>query len=78
MKLQSIRDLPSFNILDYLKSEEDIAGYMQAVLEDGDAELLAAALLDVEEARRTLQGCVDSKKDCIAVLFYLLVTKLSV
>jgi DNA-binding phage protein len=54
MKLQSIRDLPSFNIIDYLKSEEDIAGYMQAVLEDGDAELLAAALLDVEEARRTL------------------------
>ena len=54
MKLQSIQNLPSFNVLDYLKSEEDIAGYMQAVLEDGDAELLAAALLDVEEARRTL------------------------
>ena len=54
MKLQSIQDLPDFNILDYLKSEEDIAGYMQAVLEDGDAKLLAAALLDVEEARRVL------------------------
>ena len=54
MKLQSIEDLPSFNILDYLKSEEDIAGYMQAVLENGDAELLTAALLDIEEARRSL------------------------
>ena len=54
MKLQSIQDLPGFNILDYLKSEEDIAGYMQAVLEDGDAELLAAALLDIEQARRVL------------------------
>ncbi len=56
MKPQSMQDLPNFNILDYLKSEEDIAGYMQAVLEDSDAELLAAALLDVEEARRVLQG----------------------
>lgn len=56
MKPQSIQDLPAFNVVDYLKSEEDIAGYMQVVLEDGDAELLAAALLDVEEARRALQG----------------------
>ena len=54
MKRQSIQDLPDFNILDYLKSEEDIAGYMKAVLEDGDAELLAAALLDIEQARRVL------------------------
>lgn len=56
MKPLSIQDLPDFNILDYLKSEEDIAGYMQAVLQDGDPELWAAALLDVEEARRVLQG----------------------
>ena len=54
MKRQSIQDLPDFNILDYLKSEEDIAGYMQAVLEDGDAGLLAAALLDIEQAKRVL------------------------
>ena len=56
MKPRSIEDLPDFNIIDYLKSEEDIAGYMQVVLEDGDAELMAAALLDIEEARRTLQA----------------------
>jgi len=56
VKPQSMQDLPNFNILDYLKSEEDIAGYMQAVLQDGDPELLAAAFLDVEEARRDLQS----------------------
>jgi DNA-binding phage protein len=54
VKRQSIQDLPNFNILDYLKSEADIEEYMQVVLEDGDTELLAAALLDVQEARRTL------------------------
>ena len=52
MKRQSIDDLPTFSIVDYLRTEEDIAGYMQAVLEDGDPVLLAAALLDVEEARQ--------------------------
>ena len=52
MSLQSIKNLPIFTIQDYLKSEGDIDGYMLAVIEDGGPELLAAALLDIEEARR--------------------------
>ena len=54
MKLQSIKDLPDFNILDYLKCEEDIVEYMQVVLEDGDPALVAAALMDIEEVRQKL------------------------
>ena len=52
MSLQPFENLPDFSIQDYLKSEEDIDGYMLAVIEDGDPELLVAALLDAEEARR--------------------------
>jgi len=52
VSLQSIENLSDFSIQDYLKNEEDIDGYMLAVIEDGDPELLAAALLDAEEARR--------------------------
>lgn len=36
---------------DYLDSEERIAGYLDAVLEDGDPALLKAALNDVARAR---------------------------
>ncbi len=36
---------------DYLKSEEDIAAYLDAVMEDGDPALIAAALGDVARAR---------------------------
>ena len=47
----SIKNLSQFNILDYLKTEEDVAEYMHAVLEDGSLELLQVALIDVEIAR---------------------------
>ena len=47
----STKNLSQFNILDYLKTEEDIAGYMQAVLEDGSPELVQVALIDAELAR---------------------------
>ena len=35
----------------YLKSEEDIAHYLEAVFEDGDPTLVAAALGDVARAK---------------------------
>jgi len=35
----------------YLKSDEDIAHYLEAVLEDGDPNLVAAALGDVARAK---------------------------
>ena len=40
-----------FDATDYLKSEEDIAAYMEAVMEDGDAAVIALALGDVARAK---------------------------
>jgi probable addiction module antidote protein len=36
---------------DYLKTDEDIAAYLEAVFEDGDPALVAAALADVARAK---------------------------
>ena len=36
---------------DYLATEEDIAAYIEAAFEDGDARLIAAALGDVARAK---------------------------
>ncbi|HEX5008743.1 MAG TPA: addiction module antidote protein [Hyphomonadaceae bacterium] len=40
-----------YDTVDYLKTEEDIAAYLEAVAEEGDPALLAAALGDVARAR---------------------------
>lgn len=40
-----------YDTADYLKSEEDIAAYLDAVMEDGDLALIAAALENVARAR---------------------------
>lgn len=47
----SVASLPEFDAADYLNTREDIAAYLNAVLEDGDAALLAAALGDIARAR---------------------------
>lgn len=44
-----------YDTADYLKSEEDIAAYLDAVMEDGDPALIAAALGDVARARNLSQ-----------------------
>src|SRR5215472_12839375 len=36
---------------DYLETREDIAAYLDAVLEDGDSDLLKAALGDIARAK---------------------------
>lgn len=36
---------------DALETKEDIAGYLDAVLEDGDADMLKAALGDIARAK---------------------------
>ncbi|GHU18125.1 phage DNA-binding protein [Betaproteobacteria bacterium] len=46
-----VSDLPEFDPSEYLKDEEDIAAYLNAILEENDAALLAAALGDVARAR---------------------------
>jgi len=46
-----INDLPEFDIIDYLTDDTAIADYLTAVLEDGDAAMLAVALGDIARAR---------------------------
>jgi probable addiction module antidote protein len=46
-----ISGLPEFDVTDYLTDDKAIADYLTAVLEDGNAALLAAALGDIARAR---------------------------
>jgi probable addiction module antidote protein len=45
-----IKTIP-WDAADYLKSDQEIAHYLEAVLEDGDPALVAAALGDVARAK---------------------------
>jgi len=42
-----------YDTANYLKTEDDITAYFEAVMEDGDPALIAAALGDVVRARAT-------------------------
>jgi len=44
-------ELRAFNVADYLTDDQAMADYLTAVLDDGDASLLAAALGDIARAR---------------------------
>lgn len=46
-----IKDLKKFDVVDYLKTEKDIAAYLSAVLEDGDPALFVAAIGDIARAK---------------------------
>jgi probable addiction module antidote protein len=46
-----IRDLPQFDMAQYLDNEADITEYLRQVLEDGDPGELAAALGHIAKAR---------------------------
>jgi probable addiction module antidote protein len=39
-----------FDVQDYLKTPEERAAYLEAVLEDGDADLIASGLGDIARA----------------------------
>jgi probable addiction module antidote protein len=41
----------TWDAVDHLKTEEDIIAYLEAVLEDGDPALVAAALGDIARAK---------------------------
>jgi len=47
-----ISELPLFEVLDYLKTDTDMAQYLAAVKEDGDPTLLVAAIEDIIEAKK--------------------------
>jgi probable addiction module antidote protein len=49
-----------FDVVDHLKTEQDIALYLEAVLEDGDAATIALALGDVARARNMSQLARDT------------------
>jgi len=46
-----VSELPDFDITEHLEDDQAIAEYLTCVLEDGDPDLLVAALGDVARAR---------------------------
>lgn len=48
-----------YDAVDYLKTEEDMVHYLEAVMEDGDPGLIAAALGDIARARNLSQLARD-------------------
>jgi probable addiction module antidote protein len=49
-----------FDASDYLDSEEAIAEYLNAALEDGDADVLLAAIADIAKARGIARVAADA------------------
>jgi len=44
-----------WDVAEHLKTEEDMAAYLEAVLEEGDPALVAAALADIARAKGIAQ-----------------------
>jgi len=40
-----------WDVVDYLKTDEDMANYLEAAIEDGDAAVISAALGDIARAK---------------------------
>jgi len=49
-----------YDVVNYLQTEDDIAAYLDAVMEDGDPALIASALGDVARARAQIATKADS------------------
>jgi probable addiction module antidote protein len=47
----TITDLPTFEVSNYLRDDEDMALYLSAMLEDGTPAEIAGALGDIAKAR---------------------------
>ena len=56
----STHEVSRFDVTDYLDSEEMIAEYINAALEQGDADLLVAAIADVAKARGIAKVAADA------------------
>ena len=50
----------TYDAAEYLESEEDMAAYLNAALEEGDATILAAALGDIARAKGMTQLSRDT------------------
>ena len=57
-KKLKVSQLPKFDVVDYLKTDKDMAHYLNAVLEDGDPALFVAAIGDIARAK----GMMDLSK----------------
>lgn len=55
-----VSELPEFDVTEYLNNEVEVIAYLTAVLEDGDPELLAAALGDISRSRGMTQVATHS------------------
>lgn len=53
---------------DHLDSIEAILGYLEAVFEDGDPELIAAALNDIARARGLAQDALSAQSDIASLI----------
>jgi probable addiction module antidote protein len=58
--VMSKHEVSRFDVTDYLDSEEMIAEYINAALEQGDADLLVAAIADVAKARGIAKVAADA------------------
>lgn len=59
-KTVKVSELAEFDAAEYLESDEDIAAYLNAVLEEQDATLLAVALGDIARAKGMSQVAKDT------------------
>jgi DNA-binding phage protein len=57
-----------WDAVDHLDSDEAVLGYLEAVFEDGDPELIAAALNDVARARGLTHDALSARSDIAAVV----------
>jgi len=54
-KKLKITDFAMFDAVEYLKTEKDMADYLNAVLEDGDPALFVAAIGDIAKAKGMME-----------------------
>jgi hypothetical protein len=57
-----LEPLSPYDTVDYLKTEGDIAAYLDAVREDGDPALIEAARDDVARARSRIANAASTKR----------------
>jgi len=50
------------NTADHLKTEDDIAAYLEAVMEDGEPALIAVALDDAARTSARIVNTADTKR----------------
>ncbi|WP_207545758.1 addiction module antidote protein [Achromobacter insolitus] len=60
VKKVKISELAEFDAAEHLRTEEDVAAYLTAVIEEDDPALLAAAIGDIARARGMTQVAKDS------------------